>query len=425
MKHIMLFVFIAWGVFSAPAQSLKQALVRVDKFNDMNALEYRWEFSYNNYGQEIQATEYHYSSPGLLSSVTRTIKVYDFYSGQIRDLYRTELDFASNAWRYRARELFHYTQDSLLDVHTVYNFDAQSGWVPDNKLEFTYNAAGLKTAEEFFLYNSQQWSPYRLWNYSYDAQNRLTEIVMRHHDGQAYQNMNREVHSYNSAGLLWRVDYFDYNLQNQAWDTVFRAEYAYTPQNKIDSIFFWRMTNGTWEPRAIYKLYYTNGVLDALEVRLYNPRTSTWDVDIRTNYDKDASVLREDLLLPDNPPSMWEWDEVVFDSKLDVSRTFWFPSPGNPAFVGRYEYFYQPQTVLSAGARELEEIALYPNPASDQVRVSAPDDMQTELVIYTTDGRRVLATREGRADVSELPAGTYVYKIITDQGAKSGILLKE
>lgn len=75
-----------------------------------------------------------------------------------------------------------------------------------------------------------------------------------------------------------------------------------------------------------------------------------------------------------------------------------------------------------------EDVSIYPNPAVDQLTIELPNDRQAEVEIYDMVGSMVRSERLTSArnvvDMSELPAGQYIYRIKTEKNTLNGKVMK-
>lgn len=73
------------------------------------------------------------------------------------------------------------------------------------------------------------------------------------------------------------------------------------------------------------------------------------------------------------------------------------------------------KSLAPAYSPSLAQVAIFPNPARSLVRVEA--DGLRSIVVYRADGARVLAVDDAASfDVSSLPQGSYLLKLVTSQG---------
>ena len=127
------------------------------------------------------------------------------------------------------------------------------------------------------------------------------------------------------------------------------------------------------------------------------------------------------LMLEANP-NLWydEAKEVLITTAREDNKTGVIPSSGSTQWgwgkVNAYAAVQRAEEKL-AGVRvlELEEVVLYPNPASDKVSLSSASVYQVELIGY--DGRVVAIGELGggqHLNVSDVRAGMYLIRFLDD-----------
>lgn len=89
------------------------------------------------------------------------------------------------------------------------------------------------------------------------------------------------------------------------------------------------------------------------------------------------------------------------------------------AILGTVKTTFEAGTTSTEDLLEVNKIRLYPNPATDYFRVYQ-DDNVSSIELYSVVGKRLVtynATKDGRYDVSRLPEGMYVVRLLDRAGA--------
>ena len=86
-------------------------------------------------------------------------------------------------------------------------------------------------------------------------------------------------------------------------------------------------------------------------------------------------------------------------------------------FDGQYSYSIIASMVFDG---DHGDIAIYPNPSTDQVTVSVPEDMEVSVVdmMGRVLKKESLSKEKNRIDVSDLPTGIYIFTIGTNKNRK-------
>ena len=86
-------------------------------------------------------------------------------------------------------------------------------------------------------------------------------------------------------------------------------------------------------------------------------------------------------------------------------------------------------TIIGIPETPLSNIHIYPNPATDQLYISLPDNTPTaQLELYSLLGAKLLQTQvhhQTPIDISQLPKGMYVYRLRVGSSTHNGKLLIE
>ena len=72
---------------------------------------------------------------------------------------------------------------------------------------------------------------------------------------------------------------------------------------------------------------------------------------------------------------------------------------------------------------ETKNINLYPNPTNDVLNIQTEENVQL-VEVYNIQGAKVLVDNRTQLNVSELPKGTYVINVITQNGISRSKFVK-
>jgi hypothetical protein len=96
---------------------------------------------------------------------------------------------------------------------------------------------------------------------------------------------------------------------------------------------------------------------------------------------------------------------------LDYDGSYGFSSqPNTPGFL---QYNFEAGSPIYVEQEENHTWSVYPNPASDMLRVNLPDVNSNQIVLYDVSGkmiynRQVSKDRVESIDVSSMPSGVYI-----------------
>lgn len=123
---------------------------------------------------------------------------------------------------------------------------------------------------------------------------------------------------------------------------------------------------------------------------------------------------------------------TVTEAEYDVIAGRWqIYSYGGTFPEGVWFDFIIPDQILGTNEvqEEVSKISIYPNPVADKVNISSSKKEIQEVQIYDATGKQVkVFTQNGKTvsfDISALPGGMYITKVLTDEGWFSQKLIKK
>ncbi len=271
----------------------------------------------------------------------------------------------------------------------------------------------------------------------------------------------RQIYYYNEAGQLTRMDMVSLVEDEEGeYLEVLRFEYTYNDDGSMEksSMFFIDEEFEMLFSETEY-FYDEQGVRTASQLSMLDFMTFETYLYSRTEYEYNASndVTEEITYLTDETTSEWVADqrsvyeyrdvnftEVVFPSyvnlfgineetnefnkALDEINSFEMLD-GNWAPTDKSVFYYSDETSTSAPEKQLAELMVYPNPASDHVFVKWDGFRQLSLEVYQVTGAKtmeVLVSPGQKISVSNLQRGIYIYKLLNDSRVvQSGKLIKK
>jgi hypothetical protein len=98
---------------------------------------------------------------------------------------------------------------------------------------------------------------------------------------------------------------------------------------------------------------------------------------------------------------------------------------GGSLRVGFMPYAYAEEVILSTHTFNPDlQISLYPNPATDKIRIRVPAQDRYQIHIFSFDGRSQLdaeITSETQIGIHSLPSGSYVLYVLDPKGSFNSI----
>jgi len=108
---------------------------------------------------------------------------------------------------------------------------------------------------------------------------------------------------------------------------------------------------------------------------------------------------------------------------IDVSSCSALPL--QPLSLRSNQEYVNPNLVIKDNDWLNKAIIIYPNPASEAIKISMTEDLELEqIMIYNTLGQRLMMSNQYEINVSNLPAGIYYLSIKTNQGIAKKTLVR-
>ena len=272
-----------------------------------------------------------------------------------------------------------YTGSSKYDAQNrvvADSFYDISAATPDQKLTYTYNANGLPQQTIHYNWdfnNNTGWIPDSSYTFTYDASNRLVKSLSQGWTGTAYVNGWKDTLTYTGAATIAST-YKSYLWYTGAFQAMYLTTVSLTAALAPDTT----------------KWYSYNGANTVLAGMFKDQYTALNHVNHRTYYQVIGGVL---------------------GTQPSQQYMFYYETYNDPTGV---------PPVCPAGGNT---IALYPNPATDEVHLqlyTLPANAPT-ISIYTFDGRLMQQTVQPvglyySLSTRELPAGNYLVEVVDGNG---------
>jgi hypothetical protein len=140
-----------------------------------------------------------------------------------------------------------------------------------------------------------------------------------------------------------------------------------------------------------------------------------FDLDI--SYDAGFSWDKLEVGLDARRQSYLNWTVTNNPTTTAIIRATW---QGDPNMEYARTEMFEIRLRTSVKEIDIEELSIYPNPASSTIQIAA-SEMMKNIEIITLDGKNAMHIKdiysnEAKFDVHKLPAGTYILKLHFDGG---------
>ena len=338
------------------------------------------------------------------------------------------------------------------DVYS-YNNDSKISKIASTKAskEFFYNSVGLDSLHIFTNVTEDQWTGTKIYNFLYN-QNKDTISIS-------------ETNSNADSTYLYRLDEYQYNSNNKKefWYLKnkygkFKTEYYYYDDGKLERTDSYTLDNGVYKGnRRFSYTYNADNKINEIKIYAYSQNTQTWNYTyqkhrfiysdtsiIKNTYynDVDISLSLKEIFNHQgqivvsqeenysnvvNKFNTTKLDSTYYNSDGSLNRIV--RKEGNIhaqdnilILVTSDEYRYKKPEINSTNSTLLTtSISVFPNPASESVTITLPDDLQvSNATLYNTMGEQVNqyfpSSTTFIIEKHTKPAGNYYLKLTTNEG---------
>ncbi len=380
-------------------------------YTEDNLIEEELKQQYNNFSQiyiNEARTTYSYTNSGLPAA-----KENSFWN------------LSSETWIPESGETWTYTPEGWVEQHSVYTLLGGVGpYDVSLRFTYTYSDEGLveTSVQENYDMNLQSLVNQTRMTYTYISDEWVEIYIDEWNPGaEAWEPSGKNEVEYTNGLTVTRTFY---NFDGSAYTLSTQTTYSYNDFNVQEAMLQYVMTENGW--REHYAQVYTFDALgNALlsSTSLYNSQqdellpVSVVEYSYDTDFEMSATAL----------PETYRQQNDLFRSHLtEVNFTsFW---EGEPMGGGTELFYYSafsPVTHVSEVAALNVEV--YPNPATDVLRLSAEDtSAPLRMVLTDINGRRVMDQVVQTSDlisVAHLTQGMYLYHITSATQSASGKLV--
>ncbi len=363
-------------------------------------------------------------------------------------------DYDSNFFRLHEIEEYSYNENNLLSQY-IMNINFENVWMPNRKINYTYDNNGKLTLETNSYYDtdSSAWFLSSRTEYFYNANDLVTQSNTYSIDFDGTSTLESQlVNNYNQNNDLTFSQfesYYDETLNygtrstltydnndllilevmetysvysGSVWKFSNKQEYFYNANNKLESVKYY-MYNNDWNLHNLDSLFYDN-YFNQVHIKSFRNINQEWLCHQRIQKILDYNYTQDQLLNPKSSP-MYP-DERYFDNSTHMLRYLVEASNSSPANestwridTNRFHYSLKnielslPDNFVYDGF----EFALYPNPSNqDSYIILNGVDNQVQISVYDINSKLIMRLVEksisGRVeaniDVSKLSKGVYM-----------------
>ena len=327
-------------------------------------------------------------------------------------------------------------------------YDAATGYTGSAYLYYYYTDLPERLGQtDFYTLTNGAWERSGAQQYDYDANFNVTAVYYYSYDAvsETFSNVSKDAYVYTDGKITLAYTYYwstteetfkisnrrefsydtnnnltdewfdDWNDTNEAYDALYYEQYVYNTENRLIQNF----SGDNYDAVSGYSIYSrtdiyyeTNGIIDEVIEFDMDAPTSTWVRGYGIAYLVDVNNGSE--LVLDTQDYVWNTNFDNWEEDGDASKVF-----------------YSLPTVLSTLDILELSVSLYPNPATNAIKIESGSNTLSNAVfeLFDINGRFLFSKRLNNSNsisIKDLAPAMYVYKI--KEGAsvlKSGKLLKQ
>ncbi len=348
--------------------------------------------------------------------------------------YYSSWDVNALQWAAPSRILYGYNaadkENSLINDNS-----AGGAWqASERRINYSFDANNNLLGYEMQYWNSG-WVNTQKYTFTYDnANNRITGLMQDWVTStNSWKNNTYITNTYDANHNLLTSIEQQWNLSSSSWVNLKKETATYNTNNEYTSDIFegWSTVTSSWESFERYLFFYTNSDLTGLVEEIYDSNTSSYIAiyKVAHSYDGNHHLLNSISQQPNPTIMAWEntdRDTYTYDShdnQITYLNERWNSGTGAWENAFRQFDYYSSKTVgLNVLAAQAENISLYPNPATDNIRLFNETGMTyTSLSIRDVNGKQVFTQALDHSSTVDIPLralsqGMYLLELKSESG---------
>ncbi len=409
-------------------------------------------FQYNAFGHETFRFATEFQNTNWINNFRYT----STYDAQGNLTLRTYQYWINNTWQNGNQYSCTYNanQQVLETLYQTWSVGTNS-WTNAGRIVQTYNAAGLLTKLENFVWNGS-WQPGSRQDYTYNSSNKLIVKEAYNYINNAWEGVLRQQFLY-AFGFVSQITESVWDNGNWILSTqnVRLINGSATPARLEQETTFYRdASNQNWVFNQRVKYNYTNNLLTAIESEKYDSTAQAWyNLSLRSNTYNGNAQLIEEILQQYNPATnFYENDArrvLTYNGNNLNDQITYYDNAGANSWVEtkreqlsynqqdsliyrlsenyvsntfvpseQFFFYYQDIPVGLTNYEHVDFVTLYPNPAVDKISLTLPEKMEAfALSIYNLEGKRLWQrvqtsnTNDATIDIASLSSGHYILQL--------------
>lgn len=339
--------------------------------------------------------------------------------GLIASYTEAEWDMDMNNWIDSYQSVYHYDAEWNLTDEISYNRSMLNNeWIATSKEEYTYDENNWLQFATGSVYrpDTDSWMLDYQDEYLYTSNTKTFLRSIWDEETQDWSIAYKTEYLYDASEKLLLETAFDWNPVVEIWEKIQKNEYAYNSNGKLETqiLSFWYNETQAW----VYSQkdqYEYNAEGDLLFH--YNYEFEDLPVQWILLYKEEGVYNHQfeyaDLLVPD----LFENNSLYFNHML-TSISGYDYNEGEWDIFATVRFYYSVIDIISTPENQQSEWIIWPNPASDIVRVERKNPMNQDSEVRLLDeaGRTILSHNllkgetNCRISLESLSPGLYIIR---------------
>lgn len=376
-------------------------------------------------------------------------------------------DNSSNDWKHNTRETLAYDNGGTKETHLLRLILSGVNWVNFYQFNKSYDVNNNLIQNIQQNWNGSAWDNSAKYDYGYDGNNNETSYLYSFFTSGNWQGYQRTLQSYDGNKLdvktmeeydfvtmvfvpeeqflyTYNGDLLDYEISQiyfsdvTAWENDEKIDYIYNASNQVTDIDFFGFNSTTGEfsdspYKKIANSYTSEGLIEEIV-------TQIWATSEFVNTERFAYTYLDgnqtELLIQNWNSSTMDWvntarqirDFDANDNEVELIYETWDTSVTPNAWKGisrSLNFWSTAETLEISEINKTMITTVYPNPATELIYINS-NELINEVEIYNLRGKQVLKSgKVSSLNVSNLQAGIYLVKIISEDKTITKKIIKK
>jgi hypothetical protein len=428
-KYVLLTMALVIGVSSFGQTLLSGDRIQLDSIvkNGEGTDTFHEKYQYDFYGRLVYRYNFSYNN-NVLHETECTREYSDRHIVQITKQSASDSKALLNDEK---REMFLNDAGALVEEQQYKWNTVSEEWEQLERSVYTYNNAGLRISGSVYrvVDESGQMKLYRTDTIEYNEMNMPVTILVKQLSGSQLVNFSKSTLIYDADTLLLTRLTYNWVASAESWVISKRFEYAYETLTKTITEENWVYEIGAFVNyhKAVYH-YNDQGDVAYYENFGWNEETEAWEGISKNEFALEYDIAPELIIRPDAGFSPYTTLYEVPDPKGKVAEAVYYETDnGNWEVKTTTDYYYSAFKPQSVTGKNMLQLVVYPNPATDYIVVKDIQDYD-RFAIYTSQGRLVNSGDVGSnpINISRIPAGVYLLKLSEkNRPVSTGVFVKQ